>query len=85
MNIVVSEERNETGTLSDVYYSTPIRLVILGEDESGLTFFQQLAQSFEKTFLRESRWILFVQGAGVTVLITITSSLSSCSAERVTR
>ena len=62
MNIVVSEERNETGTLSDVYYSTPIRLVILGEDESGLTFFQQLAQSFEKTFLRESRWILFVQG-----------------------
>ena len=76
MNIVVSEERNETGTLSDVYYSTPIRLVILGEDESGLTFFQQLAQSFEKTFLRESRWILFVQGAGVTVLITITSILA---------
>ena len=76
MNIVVSEERNETGTLSDVYYSTPIRLVILGEDESGLTFFQQFAQSFEKTFLRESRWILFVQGAGVTVLITITSILA---------
>lgn len=75
MNIVVSEERNETGTLSDVYYSTPIRLVILGEDESGLTFFEQLGQSFEKTFLRESRWKLFVQGAGVTVLITITSIL----------
>ena len=35
MNIVVSEERNETGTLSDVYYTTPIRLVVLGEDVDG--------------------------------------------------
>ena len=73
MNIVVSAERNETGTLSDVYYSTPIRLVILGEDESGLTFFQQLGESFNKTFIRENRWELFLQGAGVTVLITIAS------------
>lgn len=76
MNIVVSEERNETGTLSDVYYSTPIRLVVLGEDDSALGFFEKLAQSFEKTFIRESRWKLFVQGAGVTVLITITSIIT---------
>ena len=76
MNIVVSAERNETGTLSDVYYSTPIRLVVLGEDESGLTFFQQLAESFNKTFIRESRWVLFVQGAGVTILITVASIIA---------
>ena len=71
MNIVVSAERNETGTLSDVYYTTPIRLVILGEDESQAGFFDKLADSFYKTFIRESRWELFVQGAGLTVLITI--------------
>ena len=76
MNIVVSEERNETGTLSDVYYSTPIRLVVQGDDESGLGFFEKLGESFEKTFIRESRWVLFVQGAGVTVLITIASILA---------
>ena len=76
MNIVVSEERNETGTLSDVYYSTPIRLVVLGDDESALGFFEKLAQSFEKTFLREGRWKLFVQGAGVTMLITVSSILA---------
>lgn len=75
MNIVVSEERNETGTLSDVYYSTPIRLVVLGDDESSLTFLQELEQSFEKTFFREGRWKLFVQGAGVTILITVMSIL----------
>ena len=73
MNIVVSEERNETGTLSDVYYTTPIRLVILGEDTSEIGFFQSLKNSFYKTFIRESRWKLFVQGAGVTILITLAS------------
>ena len=76
MNIVVSAERNETGTLSDVYYSTPIRLVILGEDDSAPGFFEQLKLSFEKTFLRESRWVLFVQGAGVTILITVMSIIA---------
>ena len=73
MNIVVSEERNETGTLSDVYYTTPIRLVILGEDTSEIGFLQSLQNSFYKTFISENRWKLFVQGAGVTVLITLAS------------
>lgn len=73
MNIVVSEERNETGTLSDVYYTTPIRLVILGEDTNEAGFFAKLQNSFYKTFIKESRWKLFVQGAGETVLITLSS------------
>lgn len=73
MNIVVSEERKESGTLSDVYYTTPINLVILGENESSLSFFQKLGSSFEKTFMRENRWVLFLQGAGVTILITFCS------------
>lgn len=76
MNIVVSAERNESGTLSDVYYTTPIRLVILGEDESGLSFFEQIAESFYKTFIRENRWQLFIQGAGITILITVASILA---------
>ena len=76
MNIVVSAERNETGTLSDVYYSTPIRLVVQGEDESNATFFDKLQDSFYKTFIRESRWELFVQGAGITILITLTSIIA---------
>lgn len=76
MNIVVSEERNETGTLSDVYYSTPIHLVVLGEGTSTLNFFQQLGNSFQKTFMREARWKLFIQGAGVTILITVCSILA---------
>lgn len=76
MNIVVSAERNESGTLSDVYYTTPIRLVILGEDDTDVGFIDSLKDSLYKTFIRENRWELFVQGAFVTVLITITSILA---------
>ncbi len=73
MNIVVSEERNETGTLSDIYYTTPINLVVIGEDSSDASFFEKLISSFNKTFIRENRWKLFLEGSGVTILITICS------------
>ena len=84
MNIVVSEERNETGTLSDIYYTCPVYLVILGDspyategsDAANVAkagFFEKIQQSFYKTFIRDNRWKLFVSGAGVTTLITVCS------------
>lgn len=73
MNIVVSAERNETGSLTDTYYTCPIDIVILGEDESELGFFGKLKSSFYKTFVKENRWKLFVEGAIVTIVITVTS------------
>ena len=80
MNIVVSEERNETGTLSDVYYTCPVYLVIMGSDSVQAAaeaakpgFFDKIGQSFYKTFIRENRWKLFLSGAGVTTLITVCS------------
>ena len=80
MNIVVSEERNETGTLSDVYYTCPVYLVIMGSDAVQAAaesvkpgFFEKIGQSFYKTFIRENRWKLFLSGAGVTTLITVCS------------
>ena len=76
MNIVVSEERNETGTLSDIYYTCPVYLVVPGSDSSELGFFARIQNSFYKTFIRENRWKMFVSGAGVTVLITICSILA---------
>lgn len=76
MNIVVSEERNETGTLTDIYYSCPVVMVILGESEENLGFFEKIANSFYKTFIRENRWKMFLEGAGVTILINICSILA---------
>lgn len=76
MNIVVSEERNETGTLTKTYYTCPVVMVVLGEDKSETTFFEQIQNSFYKTFIRENRWKLFLEGAGVTILITLVSILA---------
>ena len=39
------------------------------------SFLSGIYASFEKTFLRESRWMLFAQGIGVTLLITLLSIL----------
>ena len=38
-------------------------------------FFDDIASSFQKTFLREKRWLLFLQGVGTTMLITLLSIL----------
>ena len=50
--------------------------IIMGESENEPTFFAKLADSFYKTFIRESRWELFVQGAGLTILITLSSIIA---------
>ena len=76
MNIVVSAERNETGTLTEIYYSCPVILVIMGEDSSNVSFAEKIGNSFYKTFVREARWKLFLQGAGETILITVVSILA---------
>ncbi len=43
--------------------------------EKGGSFLDGIRDSFEKTFLRENRWKLFLQGIGTTMLITVLSIL----------
>ena len=73
MNIVYSDEREETATLSDTYYSCDIVFVLEGLTESNMTFFEKIANSFTKTFIKDNRWKLFLSGIGTTVLITLCS------------
>ena len=75
LNIVVSDERSDSAVLTDVYYDCPIYLVVLGDDEDNLNIFGKLKRSFYKTFIKENRWILFAQGTGITIVITICSVL----------
>ena len=76
MNIVVSAERNETGTLTEVYYSCPVVLVCLDGEGEDISFWERTKNSFYKTFIRDNRYKLFAQGALVTVIITICSILA---------
>ncbi len=81
-DMVITEERKESVSFSVPYHGTELMLMTLlsntappEEDESnGETgFIQSLKDSFEKTFLREERWRLFLRGVLTTLLITVLS------------
>ena len=79
--ISITEERRESVNFSRPYYYDNVLMCVLaevataaaGETEAGSaggSFFDSVRGSFEKTFLRENRWQLFVQGILTTLLIT---------------
>lgn len=73
MNIVYSDEREETATLSDTYYSCDIVFVLEGFNDTNPSFFEKMGNSFYKTFIKGERWKLFASGIGTTMLITVSS------------
>ncbi|MDO4867638.1 MAG: ABC transporter permease subunit [Clostridia bacterium] len=81
-DMVVTEERKESVLFSAPYHGTELLLVVRAADAGTAPaanarpgFFQGLAVSFERNFIRESRWKLILQGIGTTCLITALSAL----------
>ncbi|MBO5756626.1 MAG: transporter substrate-binding domain-containing protein [Clostridia bacterium] len=75
MSVVISEERGENVTIIGPYLTLDVYVAVKGEAEEKVGFFSSLVDKFEKTFIKENRWLLFVQGAGTTLLITALSAL----------
>lgn len=85
----VTPEREEAVLFSDPVSEGGIVVAVRAEDLVGtsqantaqaepaeeLGFFERIAASFEKNFIREARWKLIVQGIRTTCLITILSVL----------
>ena len=83
--ISITEERKESVNFSAPYYTGgTVMAVLKAEDpladiptdtqqEEG--FFDGIRSSFNKTFIREGRWKLFLEGIGTTLLITLLSIL----------
>lgn len=66
----ITEERKESVDFSEVYTEADLVYIVNGEQkEEG--FIDSLCSSFEKTFVKESRWKLIVKGIGVTLLISM--------------
>ncbi|MBQ9009508.1 MAG: transporter substrate-binding domain-containing protein [Clostridia bacterium] len=81
-DMVITAERKESVSFSIPYHESELLMVTRKEDagieeeeKTSPGFMEQLATSFNKTFIREDRWILFAQGIGVTLLITVLSLL----------
>ena len=82
--ISITGERRESVNFTVPYYTGGTVLVVLkdgtdsvqGEvtthtDGRGASFWDGIVSSFEKTFIREDRWQLFVQGVENTLTITV--------------
>ena len=74
--ITVTEERKESMNFSDPHYEGGIVIVVKKDadpaaEDAGGGFLNSIRESFERTFLRENRWKLFLSGIGVTLLITV--------------
>lgn len=77
--ISITEERKETMDFSEPYYVGTALLIYtkdIDENKSIGEFFAGLKDSFSKTFIREDRWKLIVEGICVTLLISICAAVS---------
>ena len=75
--LAITEERREQVDFSAPHYTNSVVLVVLDDAmaDASESFFDSVKSSFEKTFLRENRWKLFLEGIGTTMLITVLSIL----------
>lgn len=75
--ISVTEERKQSILFSDVTYEAGVVIVVPEEapmiDSKG--FFASIPESFEKTFLKEDRYKLFLNGIGTTLAITLAAAV----------
>ena len=74
--VSVTKERQESILFSDPDYHGGIVLVgahTAASDKNGSDFLAGMAESFKKTFIRENRWKLFLDGIGITLIITALS------------
>ena len=73
--ITITAERAESVEFSEPYYTSRAVLAVLKNETGKESFLDSVKASFEKTFLRENRWKLFLEGIGTTLLITVLSIL----------
>ena len=71
IGIIMDDEREEEVFFTDAYYYYDVIAVYNGDDAENGNFFERLKTSFNKTFIRENRWKMFLEGFGTTLIITV--------------
>lgn len=67
-------ERAQTVNFSDSMYVDDV-IILVPEETKSLGFFANIKENFEKTFIREGRFKLFIAGFGRTLLMSILSCI----------
>ena len=73
--IYITEERKESVNFCEPYMIADIIMVTYGSEGDETGFLASIKDSFEKTFIREDRWKLVVEGILITLLISFFSGL----------
>lgn len=74
-NLLYTEEREGAIEMSAPYNVLEIKAIVSGGSADHESFFLSLKNSFQKTFIKDSRWQLFADGAKVTMFMTVSSML----------
>lgn len=70
--ITITEERAQSVDFSDSHLTVDVVLVVKQEESVAQnSFWAEIKEDIHKTFLREDRWKLILEGIGVTMLISI--------------
>ena len=74
----ITEERAQSVDFSESHLTVDVFMVVKAETDSAAQyrFWDELKEDFHKTFIRENRWKLIVQGIGVTMLISICATIA---------
>lgn len=72
--VSITEERKETVNFTEPYMSSTL-LMLVREPAAEKGFLDKVAFSFERTFIKESRWKLIVQGIETTLIISVGAAL----------
>ena len=74
--ITITPERAESVLFSEPNYTSGTVMVVKAQSQTGgETFWEGIVSSFRKTFFREERWKLFLEGILITLVITVLSAV----------
>ncbi len=74
--ITITDERKESVDFSSsAIHTGSVMAVLKKESAADASFAGSVKSSFERTFIRENRWKLFLSGIGTTMLITVLAIL----------
>ena len=73
--ITITEERAQSVNFSDSHLTVDVVMVTKADEDTEVkvSFWNDVKESFHKTFIRENRWKLIAQGIGVTLLISVSA------------
>ena len=74
--ITITDERAQSVDFSESHLTSDVVMVVKGESGAQAGFWAEMKEDFNKTFIRENRWKLIVEGIGVTLLISICSAIA---------